>query len=257
MLLDEMTNQNPSYALANLVYALHSVPIDQAEAGVIGALSRMSKDNIVGASTQILASKTSTPLLVRRAKFLIKSQDPEAWDAGLRDFLRFKFERIKDARISDTTNIGGAFRQAVFGDANQRNIMKEAMGEDQFRNLTDFMEVLQRSGITFVKESGTATRQESLKKLHRETELETLTILTSPFRTPKRTIADRINELRFGRGARELAEKIVDPRAADQLAEMRRMSPKSEDLIKSLSIFLALESPDTYGAVSTVRGEDE
>ncbi len=256
MLLKEMTDQNPSYALANLVHALHSVPVDQVEAGVIGALSRMSSDNITGASTQILASKMSTPQLVQRAKFLIRSQDPGAWDAAVRDFLKFKFERIKDVRSSELTNIGGAFRQAVFGDANQRKIMEAALEPAQFKNLTDFMEVLQRTGLTHVKESATATRQETLKQFRRKTEFEPITIMTSPFRTPKRTIADRYNELRFGRGARELAEKIVDPKSAVELANMRRMSPKSEQLIKSLTIFMALTGPDAMGAKSAVEGAE-
>ncbi|KKK84442.1 hypothetical protein LCGC14_2783300, partial [marine sediment metagenome] len=254
-LLNAMDSKSPQYAQARLIHALHSPAIERAEKGITGILANMEGDNIAGAVTQLMASKNTIPETIKKARALIRKQNPEAWDAALRDFIRFKFERIKDSQISDVSNLGGALRKAVFGNQNQRDVMKAAMSPQQFRNLTDFMEVLQKTGLTFAKESATATRQAELRALERETQMEVLTIATSPFRTPERTIADRVNALRFGRGARELAEKILDPEAGAELARIKRLSPRSEDLINSVAVILGVTAPETIEAVQGITNQ--
>ena len=251
-LLDQMDTANPSYAQARLMHRIASPVIEKAEKGTIGRLAKLEGDNLAGAATQLLASKNTTPATVARAKSLINAQDPGVWNSALRDFLRFRFERLKDSQVSDISNIGGAFRKAVFGNENQRAILKSALSKEQFDSLSDFMTVLQRTGLTFAKESTTATRQEALKSLQRETQLEVLTIATSPFRTPERTIADRVNALRFGRGSRQLAELLLDPEAGKQLKAIKTLSPKSEKAIKMLSTFLSLE----IGAIKSEIGNE-
>jgi len=251
-LLDQMDTANPSYAQARLMHRIASPVIEKAEKGTIGRMAKLEGDNLAGAATQLLASKNTTPATVARAKSLINAQDPGVWNSALRDFLRFRFERLKDSQVSDISNIGGAFRKAVFGNENQRAILKSALSKEQFDNLSDFMTVLQRTGLTFAKESTTATRQEALKSLQRETQLEVLTIATSPFRTPERTIADRVNALRFGRGSRQLAELLLDPEAGKQLKAIKTLSPKSEKAIKMLSTFLSLE----IGAIKSEIGNE-
>ena len=257
-LIEEMETVSPSYGLARFVHGLHSTPVEQAEKGLVGQLARMNSDNIAGASTQILASKNSSPQLVRRAKFLIESQDKEAWDAGVRDFIRNRFEEImQDEQVSEVSNIGGALRKAVFGSKNQRDIMKAAMSKEQFQNMTDFMEVLQRTGLTFGKEATTAIRQLELARLDRELTGvvgQVAETMTTPFQTPRRLFVDKMNELRYGRGARELAELILDPEAGKQLKKIKRLSPRSDLLIRQLGVFMGLEAPAVREAYQGIQG---
>lgn len=275
-----MEKESPQYAQARFIHGVLSPEVEAAEKGLIGALSKMEGDNVVGAATQLLASKTTTPETIRRARRAITGktfrqvrrdiraaigeeveqlpedtiQGKKVWNSAIAEFLRFRFSILKESQTSTVQNIGGAFRKAVFGNQEQREILRAAMTKEQFRNLSDFMEVLQKTGLTFGKESATATRQEELKSLGRETQSEFLTIATSPFRTPERTIADRINAVRFGAGARELAEKILDPKSGSELAKIKRLSPRSEQLIKQVSVFLAITAPET---IETMQGIPE
>ena len=255
-LVDAMDIQNPSYAQARLVHGLNSPPVEAAEKGLTGALAKLEGDNVQGAAVQLLASKNSRPEAVKRAKALIGNENPEAWNAAVRDFLQFKFEALKDSQISDISNIGGALRKAVFGNENQRKIMKEALSPQQFKNLSDFMDVLQKTGLTFGKESATATRQEQLKGLQRTFGSEIAKTATRPLRTPERVIADRIDEFRFKRGTRQIAELLLSPDAETQIKQMKLLSPRSEQLIKQVAVFMGIEAPEVTEAITGSGAEE-
>uniref|UniRef100_A0A6M3IZ09 Uncharacterized protein n=2 Tax=viral metagenome TaxID=1070528 RepID=A0A6M3IZ09_9ZZZZ len=269
ILLEQMDTASPDYAQARLIHAINSPMVESAEKGAMGALANMKDTNIAGAATQLLASKNTSPEQIVRMRRLIQRYEsgyktnvqgmiPEEggiWNSALRDFIRFRFENLKESQVSEISNIGGALRKAVFGNERQRKILKAAMSPSQYRNLTDFMEILRRTGLTYTKESTTATRQMELRAFQRELGADALQAVTSPTTAPKRLLADRIDELRFGRGARQMAERILHPSAGEQLKRIKRLSPRGEELARAITVFIGLESPAVQESFTTQTDE--
>lgn len=269
ILLEQMDTASPDYAQARLIHAINSPMVESAEKGAMGALANMKDTNIAGAATQLLASKNTSPEQIVRMRRLIQRYEsgyktnvqgmiPEEggiWNSALRDFIRFRFENLKESQVSEISNIGGALRKAVFGNERQRKILKAAMSPSQYRNLTDFMEILKRTGLTYTKESTTATRQMELRAFQRELGADALQAVTSPTTAPKRLLADRIDELRFGRGARQMAERILHPSAGEQLKRIKRLSPRGEELARAITVFIGLESPAVQESFTTQTDE--
>ena len=172
-----------------------------------------------------------------KSQILKREDGKQVWDQAIASHIEHLFDNLP---ASADRNLGEAFANIVLGRKKQRGILAAAMDENQFRTLTDFVEVLKRTGITAPKSAVGIGRGQARKQLKREFESETLTVLTTPLRTPKRLVADRVNELRFGRGARELAELLLSDTSFKQVAKLKRLRPRSRQLIESLGVFLGM-----------------
>jgi len=108
------------------------------------------------------------------------------------------------------------------------------------------MDVLDRTGSLFLKESATATRQIALNEMKQAGESKLLTMATAPFQSPKRLLGDRINDFLFGKYSKNLADAMLSKRAATQLTKLLKLKPKSRELIAQTSTFLTMVSKGLF-----------
>lgn len=243
LLLGQMDTASPDYKKARKIFADYSTEVEkQRTKTVLGGISKLEGDQVINASRRLLASTLTSPETVRRARNQIMKQDPEAWNATLKVFMQDIFETIKESTTGDIPNLGGWMYKKLFGNKRQRRILQAAMGgpkSKQYRNLVDFMDVLRRTGMTFKKESATASRIEIARELG-GIEEKPIRALTRPLYTKTRIIGDKLHEMMFGRRTKELAIALTNPDTAKQLAKLKRMPPKSEKLLTQLGVVLGL-----------------
>ena len=252
-LLSSMDDVSPDYKKARKIFEEDSIPVNRlGSKNIVADVAKLENDQVANAARRLFSSVNSGPENVARARKLIKKESPEAWDAALRTYLQDIFENAKGSvTTGQTTNAGGHFWKNVFGNERQRKILRAAMTDQQYGALTDFMEVLKRSGIILGKESATATRQIALEEMKRQGESRMIMAATRPLYTPKRLIGDTVNAMMFGKYAKELAEAMTSERAARQLARMKQLKPGTAKMLNQLSTFLSM----TIGG-DFVRGDD-
>lgn len=244
MVLDAMDQASPTYAGARQMHALLSPDVDLAEKGLTGVLAKAAEgDGLVKLSGTLLHSSITRPETVRavRRQILKQSGGQKVWGQAVREYLEHTFESIPESQLGSLNNIGGAFRKRVFGTVKQRRIMKEALG-DKYQNMVDFMDVLERTGLTFGRESTTAIRQQAIEDLKRESVPSAVQVMNTPMQTPRIVLGAKLQDIFYGRGATKLAEALVDERAATELATLKALKPGSEGLVKGVAEFLELSA---------------
>lgn len=207
---------------------------------MIGEISKLEGDQVINAARKLYSSTFTSPEAIHKARAAIKRQNPEAWDAALRTFLQDTFEGIKNRTTGETVNLGGWMYKKTFGNPRQRKILRAAMTDKQFHTLTDFMDVLRRSGLIFRKESATATRQIEIAELKRAERSKIAAALDIDVTHPFKRVANWIDDALFGKNQEALAKALLSDDAAQRMRKMKRLSPKSEKLIIELGTFMGL-----------------
>ena len=245
MLITAMENQNRVYKIASGTYANLSDPVNEATKGIIGKLSKLEGDDLVGATSLLLASKNARKETIKIAKENIIAQPGgvEAWDASVRNFLEYKFDSIVDKSVGDkAVNIGGHFYKKILGNQNQRDIIEEALGPQKFKAMEDFFEVLRATGATFGSESTTAVRQEMQKKWSTVFRGKVVTAVTQPLQSPKILLGNKINQKMYDQGMKDLLKHLMDEKSILELNKLKKLKPGSAALIQGVTAFIELSS---------------
>jgi len=253
-LLKVMDEASPDYAKARRIFSSESDVVGQVttKKGVIGKLAKLEGDDVEKAAKMILSPTASSPQIVARAKnVIIKQGGKEAWDHLIRVHLK---QRFREVVKTGTTNIGGQLRKRLFGDIGQREILQTAMDPIQFRNFNDFMEVLERTASTAGRESTTAPRLVSLSQMAEEAggvKGKVQRVIGHPLFTWKRAVIEFRTKLRTEKYQEMLVDVMSREKTSKQIQRMLQLKPGSQELIKTLSTFLTLE---TTGEVRRERG---
>lgn len=241
-LLKEMDKVSPDeYAKARKIYSSKSDVVTQltSKKGKIGRLAKLEGDDIEKASKMIFSPTASSPEIIKKAKpVIVKHGGKKAWNALIQVHSKQAFD---DVLKTQTKNIGGQLRKRLFGNPNQRRILKAAMSPTQYRNFDDFMKVLERTGLTAGKESTTAPRLVSLTEMQEEAlglRGKILRATAYPLFTWKRILVDFRAKLKTEKYQNQLIDAMTSKLAARQLQNMLQLKPKSQTLIKRLGVFL-------------------
>ncbi len=244
-LLGQMDTASPDYAKARKIFSGESETFEQlaGKKRLVGRLAKLEGDDVEKAATLLFKS---SPEIIKKAKpVIIKHGGEDAWNALLRTHLTKSFESIKETVTGGVTNLGGRFRQKVFGDLSQRKIMKAAMSNQQFKNLEDFSEVLDRAGLILGRESTTATRLIQLEEFG-GTAAQTAKAIAYPLHTWKMTVYKKVMNLLGGKYNERLADAMLSEKAAKQLENMLQLKPGSQKLLQQLGTFVTLVGGGQY-----------
>lgn len=243
LLLSQMDDASKDYKKARNIFSEESLIPEELGKTKIASLSKLEGDNAEKAAKMVLSPGSSSPEIVDITKQAIIDQGGQgAWDNLIRVHLKKSF---RDVVKTGTKNIGGMLRKKVFGDIEQREILRVAMTKTQFKNYTDLMLVLERTGLTAGKESATAPRLVSLAKMTSEAEGvmgKLVRAATRPLYTYQRIGGDFIASLRSEAYQERLADAMLSKTAAKQLQGMLRLKPGSRKLIQQAAAFLTLTS---------------
>jgi hypothetical protein len=250
LLLKQMDAASPDYKRARAIFSEFSEEVTkQGKKTVLYDISKLEGDKVVMASKKLLSSPEvkKDPMIVSKIKRLIIKQDKDVWDKAVSSHLQDIFESTKLSATGDTTNIGGHFYKKVWGDLGQRRVLKSAMGPKKFKNLENFMAVLQRSGMILGKQSATATRQAMMEEMGGKGLRKGVRAITQPLYTKKRLFGDMLLESVLHKNSKLLAEAMTSKSAADQLNKMFQLGPGSEKAFPAMTNFLSMVA---FGAFS-------
>ena len=248
--LSKQLDENREYVAAKAMHELLVPESTAARLGLTGNIARLKGDDVSAVVTRLFSSNKANPTTIKKAKNLIRKQNPEAWDDAIRTFMQFRFSKVSDAVVSDSGNMGAMFKKAFWGNKFQRDNLKAAMSPDQFQATEDFMDVISATGLTFAKDGASPTARKIIKAETGGLAFDLFGSQFKPLVTPEKLLFQKVRSLASGKGQRELTEVLLDPRAAVELSRLKQLTPKSEELIRQFSIFLGVNSPET---IETIR----
>ena len=234
-----MDEASPDYRTARKKFEELSPSVDVRKEGIVGDVSRLKSRDVHTAAKKLL-NTANTPAQVAKARFDIRRQNPEAWDAVVRTYLVDRFSKIK-LTTRDFPNVAGRFRDLVVGDEQQRKIMHAAMGDKQFKAFMEFGDLLEKVSKLYGKESQTVGKGEHMKQMAREGSSKIATAVDVDLTAPLRPIANWWQDISRGRYREELAAAFVDPHAMAKLKKLRSMNPRNREFIKRLGAFVGAD----------------
>ena len=209
-------------------------------------MAKLEGDKVITAAKKLFSSIDSSPTTVKRAKRLIKNQNPAAWDEAMRVHLQDLFESTKQSATGDITNTGGHFYKKVWGNTRQKKILEAAMDKNQFQNLSDFMTVLKRSGLILGKESATATRQAMMEEMQGPSLSRVVRVISRPLVTKEKIFGDQLLQSVLYKNAKQLAEVMTSEKAAVQLKKMMKLPPTVKKVLPQFTTFLTMVSKGSF-----------
>jgi len=252
-LTHEMDRVSPLYKDARQRYQDLSFDVDEASKGLVGAVSRVKEGAEEQAFRRLFSAAEASPENMYKARRLIKERDPEAWNSALRYYMQDAFESIKAKTNGDVPNLGGWYQKTLFGNKRQKQMLQAALEPEQYNNLKDFMEVLRRTGLTYRKESTTATRQVMLEDAKQKSGsriveyLENVDLTKPASIVNAKGLSNKVQATLFGKYNERLADAMLSKEATRQLAQMKMMPAKSKKLLNAVDNFIGLAAAGAYG----------
>lgn len=226
-LLQTMDDASPDYKTARKIFAGESRSVDQLDKSIVKVISSLKDKDIQKAATTAFNPKTSSPHSIELARKAIESQDPKAWRAITRSYMQDVWEDASKEFVNANKNARGAkFRAALFGDVKKKRILKAALGNKQYEQLRDLMDVLEATGRVKPIGSDTAWNTEVMNQIRQERGGKLRTLLT-PHKLLNR-IADRVEDYKVGKYANGLADIITSPDAMKKLKDLKTLSPHNQ-----------------------------
>ncbi|MFH1563146.1 MAG: hypothetical protein ABIF11_07005 [Nitrospirota bacterium] len=255
-MLESVDEQVPVYAEARKRFTELSPPINKLKEGKLGELSKLEYDAVEKAAFKTFSPTQSSPEIINAIKpILIKHGGQESWDNLLKVHFTNILDGVKD-NITGTTNLGGRFRQALYGYPKQRKILEASMTPEQFGTLERFGKLLDRLGVVLIKESRTAPAGEAMSAMKKEAGkgvwITPLRVIAHPLVSPARPVYEKIVDMRFLYNAEKMADIMLDPRAARDLHKILSLKPNTSKFIKASTQFLSQVGGKMYFETSNV-----
>ncbi len=261
LLLEQMDAASPEYAQARRSYEALSKPINDLLYGspkirpkdphvktVLARLVDLGDEAYEQAPDVVFRA---SPEAIKRTRAYFQKQYPEAWDALVRSHLQKRLESVYESIAVQEGNFGYAFRRKVMGTAIDRHKLKMALSPDQYRRLSDFMEVLDQTTKIVYSNSQTAFQLATDQILKKEAGGPVARMLQYVTPSPY-SIGRNIQELRHPAYANALTDALLDPANTKKILRLRQLGPSPKKALE-VSGFLSsiytkagLEQPTEY-----------
>jgi len=235
-LLEVADKYEPGYAEARKAFASASPAVDALESGIEGVLANIPDSGLRGAARKILSARDASPIDVDRARKQFVAQNKEGdWNNVVKQYLRDIWEgpATKDVQAGENLRAGANFRKTVFGTKRQKEMMREAMGPDNYKDFENLMDVLEATGRVPGGQSMTQPAQEYAKSVKRES----APIATAVEDVLKIRLLDWWADSKATTWRNDLAKVITSPEGIGELKKLkklRQISPGSRDAISTV-----------------------
>lgn len=258
-LLDDLTTQmdavSPEYATARKVFSEKSKPINELlyadrevnttrvrpDLSAIGEMTTATGESIRRIPQDIFG-RTSSPDIVKRAKFYISSEDPEAWNDMIAGGLRSAFENIREG---NPATIGARFKRAVWETPKQRAMWMAALEPEQYARMKDFMELLDLTDKVVYQNSQTTPLAQAGRMMENAAGGRAAAIVEMGI--PSRSgWADMIKQLRYPEYAKAVTQMMLDPNSWKRITRIKRISDRGKKATEFLGVMSGVLGAD-YG----------
>lgn len=236
-----MDEQVPGYSEARAAYAELSKPIDRLKESIVGELAEMeSEKGLELAPAKILSIRNvRDPERVKEVINEITRGNDPLRRRIIGSYIRNTYETLRMSEEGRVINVGGKMYKALFGRAQEREIMKAAMTAGEFKQFDNLMTVLQRTSIGVKSESMTDPLRQIGKELEGQLGSKSFRLMQHPKQSLVEWTFGKWDEIVRGRSYPELFDALKDPGAVAKMAKMRQLAPGSRRLIESMSVFTA------------------
>lgn len=240
-ILSDIDKINPNYQKARQIWQDTADDWDVlTNKTLLTDIAKLEGDKVVDASRKLFKTTGNSPEIVSKIRKRLVAENPEAWNSAVRVYLEDIFEGVAGEAGGSASKVFNNFWRKTVGNERQKKILKAAMSDQQFKNLSDFADLLRRVGTISRRESTTATRLVSIGEEQWYGKSKMLAAATRPLYTYQRIIGDRLNELLSERAKKQLTEALLSPDAGKHLARIKRLDMNTQKGIRALGTFLSL-----------------
>lgn len=245
--LREALKTNSDYAQAIGIYEEGMPAVTQLSDSLVGVLGDVKDTSLHTVSNKIFDPGLADASTVKQVRKVIQAQNPEAWDAIVRSKLQREWFNISEAATASASPRGAMFRKRIFGSKAKQKMWEAALTPDQFRTVSDLMDVLERTGKVFsTSESITFFAQEMAKDLKGNNAATAFFSLLSPQEVGTK-IAGHIQSVLDGKHAANLARIVTSPDGLAQIAKLKRLGPGSTRQIIELARLTGFSARQAFG----------
>jgi hypothetical protein len=240
-ILADLDKANPDYAMARKVWGDDSKALQAVtNKTLLKRLADLDGENVVRASRQLFDAIGKSPEVMKKTRAMMYPENPKAWDAALRVYLEDTMDSIAKASSGETAKVFNAFWRRTTGTPRQAKFLREAMTPQQYKNLTDFTDILRRVGFIARKESTTATRQEIIKA-EQEGLVRGLVVASfKPLVTKRKVTYEKLKGMFIAQNRRKTAQALLTPTSAKHLKRIKSVGIGTEKGLKALTTFMSL-----------------
>lgn len=236
--IDQLGELSPQFAAANRKFAELSPAIDELENSILGEAVKVSDDKLRNIAQTIFNPKESStnPSAIRKARSVIDSIDPDAWNDLLRVEINRRMAGIKQLTEDLPELVGnepGQIKRALFGNKSQREVLLAGMNKEQKKNFVFLENVLRRAESGRAAGSPTAAFGQAIEKLK-----GVAVVLRDTVFRPLRTLQELGESTLFDRNVANLTEVMFNPKFEPQLSKLRKLNPDSPAAARAMTQLL-------------------
>jgi hypothetical protein len=243
-LTKQMRRASGKFAEADDKWASFVPELDRFSGSAVGKIARVEGDQQTAIVNRLLQGAFVEPATVRYAREQIVSQDPGAWDAITKEYIRGFWSELRAKADDDqAANLGGRLATLL---RRHSTIMNEALSHNPTlrHNYKEWLTVLNRTGLLFRRESKTEARQQMRREMSRAGRRGPVGLaagaaqidVTRPLARAGRWVEDTITDPRY---QQRLLKTLQEPNASKALQHMKKLGPKSRSLIQNFLMFMA------------------
>tara|TARA_R110000851_G_scaffold105683_2_gene224292 strand:+ start:2785 stop:4827 length:2043 start_codon:yes stop_codon:yes gene_type:complete len=227
-LTGELTTQSPSYRAAKSEFQRLSPAVDKIQDSPIGKISNFDDVQLKRVAQQMFDPSETNPKVIKQAKEIIESADPDAWNTILRAELERRMGKIRadlgdTANISAVENVPSQLFNSIFGNKKSRDVLFDSVSGETKKNLKYLETALRRASKGRPGGSQTGIRSE----ISRELKGGIYQSLRDFIKSPINTVAGVGEEAAFNSRVRALSDAMFDPTWKDDMKELRNLPPSS------------------------------
>jgi uncharacterized protein YdcH (DUF465 family) len=223
-LLALMDEASPTYAAGRQIYADMTPEVARVREGIVGVLADLPDAQLQTAASKLFAPGANVKD-VSKARFALREQSPEAWQAIKRAWLEEQWLKAgkEYATTGPAINRGAKFRALVFGDQRQNRLISTILEPQELQAWQNLAEVLEATGRIGPVGSRTAWNQEVIRQTREQSGPAALRAFR--YATPNigKEVSDRMTDAFFRRRLGRLAEIVTSPDGIQRMRELRQL----------------------------------
>lgn len=244
-LVGTMDEVSPDYKAARATFADESSNVNPLEEGLIGKIANTKDTQLKTVARSLFDPAESDPRVLEKAIDEIHAQDPNALNAIVRNHLQAQFEGMRSSVMDNGTILGRAFAEKVMGTPKKRDILFTALkyNPEAKQNLAHMARVFPALAKGAAEGSPTATRQEIIKGMKGKNVYSGLRALSEPVNSLRNMLTNLETE-KAKVAYKAMAEASLNPKYADEMAKIRKLSPQSKEGLTRLGALVSRIAQD-------------
>jgi len=212
---------SPEYQQARERFAeLTKAQVEPLENSVVGVIAKIKDSKTATVAAKLFRDQNVTPGEIARARSALSTEDPEAWNALVRQFLSNELNAArKVTQAGSEVNVAGKFHQRIWGDPEGRKRMGAALGPDASDALKGLMEAAETLGQSPIRGSNTQANQAIAKTLEGPSAWWARVLLK-----PRESFLEAAQQKAVDQNATRLVEALTNPAKVRQLKIATKIS---------------------------------